>query len=273
MLLEDSPTSVPNRMSGRTAPVRSLDRGLQLLEFLGAAPEPLSLADLARLAGVDRSTAHRLLGTLLQRGYVTQDARGKRYRLGLKVVELSRQALGDLKLRTVAKGPLKELVRTSGEAANLVVREGDQAVCVDIEPSPAVLAVTNEVGAIFALHATAAGKVLLAHLPEPEMAAWLARHPLPAFAPRSVTDRASLDSYLKQVRRQGYAVDDEESHVGVRCVAAPIRNHQGAVAAALSLSGPAARVTLERLPYFVVLAQKAARGTSTALGCPAGIGL
>lgn len=256
----------PSQPAPRVARVQSLDRGLQLLELLGAAHEPMSLGDLAELVQVDRSTAHRLLGTLGQRGFIGQDARTKRYSLGLKIVELGRHALDGLSLRTVARSYLKELARESGESANLIVRAGGQAVCVELEPSPSILSVTNEIGAVFAPHATAAGKVLLAHATEADRLAWLGAAARPAFTPRTLSDLAALTSHLQQVMRQGFAVDDEESHLGVRCVAAPIRDNRGAVAAALSLSGPAMRVTLERLPTLTALVVKTARAISTALG-------
>jgi DNA-binding IclR family transcriptional regulator len=270
MIHEMASMATDSHTERRAGRVQSLDRGLQLLELLGQATEPMSLAQLTERVQVDRSTAHRLLATLVQRGYVSQEAQSRRYRLGLRLVVLSRKALGDLTLRSAARPPMKELVRESGETANLVVLVGEQAVCIDLEQSPSVLSVTNEVGAVFVLHATAAGKVLLAHRLEAERLARLAAAGLSTFTPRTVADLAVLETQLAAIRRQGYAVDDEESHVGVRCIAAPVRDHQAAVVAALSLSGPAARVTLERLPFFVALAQKAAHGTSAALGCPAG---
>lgn len=260
----------PAQPVARVPRVQSLDRALQLLELLGAAREPMGLADLAELVQVDRSTAHRLLGTLGQRGYVNQDARTRRYSLGLKIVELGRHALEGLSLRAVARNYLRELARESGESANLIVRAGRQAVCVELEPSPSILSVTNEIGAVFAPHATAAGKVLLAHVGEADRLAWLGAAVRPAFTPRTLTDLAALTSHLQQVTRQGFAVDDEESHLGVRCVAAPIYDHRGAVVAALSLSGPAMRVTLERLPALTALVVKAARTISAALGYQAG---
>jgi IclR family acetate operon transcriptional repressor len=253
----------------RPARVQALDRGLQLLELLGEAREPMSLADLAELVQVDRSTAHRLLGTLGQRGYITQDARTRRYSLGLKTVELGRHALEGLSLRTVARRYLPELARETGESANLVLRAGHQAVCVELAPSPSILSVTNEIGTVFAPHATASGKVLLAYAVEADRLAWLSAAPRPAFTPRTITDLTVLASHLQQVARQGYAVDDEESHLGVRCVAAPIYDHWRNVVAAVSLSGPAMRVTLERLPALAARLLASARAISNALGYPA----
>jgi IclR family acetate operon transcriptional repressor len=254
----------------RASHIQSLDRGLQLLEFLSQSAEPVGLADLAELLHVDRSTAHRLLGTLLQRDFVRQDPQSKQYSLGLKVVELSRRAVDGLTLRTVAKEHLAHLVHASGESANLVVVVKDQAVCIDAEPSPAVLAVSDEVGAVYAWHATAAGKTLLAHLPDSPRAAILTRMSLPIFTPRTMTDTGALQVHLQQIRQQGHAIDDEERFIGVRCVAAPVRNHRGKVVAALSLSGPATRITLEKIPELAALVKDVAADVSAQLGVRSG---
>lgn len=252
--------------------IQSLDRGLQLLEFLGHASQPMGLAELATLLRVDRSTAYRLLSTLAQRDFVRQDPESKHYSLGLKVVELSRRAVDGLALRAVARDRLRHLVQQSGESANLVVMVKDQAVCIDAEPSPAVLAVSDEVGAIYALHATAAGKILLAHLPDTQRAHILSRAPLPAHTLRTLTDLNALQAHLQLVRQQGYALDDEERFVGVRCVAAPVRDHRGRVIAAISISGPASRLTLEKVPELAALVKETTMGISLALGyapnCP-----
>jgi DNA-binding IclR family transcriptional regulator len=250
--------------------VQALDRGLQLLDLLGTTTEAMSLADLAEEIEVDRSTAHRLLATLVQRGYVRQEPRTKHYRLGLKLVHLGRRALEELTLRAVAQRYLKALVRASGETANLVVRAGGQATSVDLEPSPSILSVTSEIGTAFSPHATAAGKVLMAFLPEAEQLEWLGRLRLEGFTPRTLTSIDALLAQLKTVAGQGYAVDDEESHLGVRCVAAPIRDNSGQVVAAVSASGPAMRVPLERVPALAALVRKTAQDISAALGCPAG---
>jgi IclR family acetate operon transcriptional repressor len=221
---------------------------------------------------VDRSTVHRLLATLHQRGYVQQDPDSKRYCLGLKVVELSRLAIDRVSLRAVAKPYLKQLVRETGESANLAVMAQHHGICLDHEPSPSALAVTNDIGARFAPHATAAGKVLLASLPVEDVEVALGQDSLTPFTPRTITDLAGLQLHLEQVRQQGYAVDDEERFVGARCLAAPILDHRGKVVAALSISAPATRVTLNRVPDLARLVMDAAEQVSRELGhmSPAG---
>jgi DNA-binding IclR family transcriptional regulator len=246
--------------------VQSLDRGLQLMEILSQADEPSGLGELSDLLSVDRSTVHRLLATLMHRGYVQQDPDSKRYTLGLKVVELSRLAIDRVSLRAVAKPHLKQLVRQTGESVNLAVMASLHCICLDHEPSPSALAVTNDIGGVFAPHATAAGKVLLASLPEERQQQVLLSEPLVGFTPRTITDVSALQRHLQIVRQQGYAVDDEERYLGVRCLAAPIYDHRGKVVAAVSVAGPATRVRLGSVPALAELVVSAAQGVSHEIG-------
>jgi DNA-binding IclR family transcriptional regulator len=183
-------------------------------------------------------------------------------------VELGRQAIDRLDVRTAAKSYLKALARESGESANLVALVNGRATCIDIEPSASVLSATNNVGDMIPLHATAAGKVLLAFLPEAGRAKTLASDPLVAHTPHTLTDAKELEVRLQQIALNGYAIDDEESTMGVRCVAAPICDHRGRAVASLSVSGPTMRVTWESVPALADLVKKAAADISAALGCP-----
>ncbi len=262
-----SKTQFPLRAGeARLVHIQSLDRGLQLLEKLALAPEAVGSAELSRVLGVDRSTVHRLLGTLQRRGYVQQDQATRHYRLGLKVVELSRQVLDGLAWPAVARGHLEALARDTGESASLVVVAGGQVMCVMHRPSAAALTVNDVVGVALVPHATACGKVLLAHATDGARATLLADEPLAAQTPRTLTDRAALTLHLKQIQQQGYALEDEERHTGVRSIAAPVWNHGAEVMAALSLSGPALRLTYDRLPVLITCVHQAAERLSAALG-------
>jgi DNA-binding IclR family transcriptional regulator len=252
--------------------IQSLDRGLQLLEYIGHSGKPLSLADLEGVIEVDRSTIHRLLSTMIERGYIQQDQESKRYSIGLKVLQLSRFAIDNIPLRKVAKSFLEELRKESGESANLAVLAGNQAICIDHEPSTSALSVTNDIGANFVLHATSTGKVLLSNLTEDQRDQLLfgkqADARLEAFTPRTITNIDTLHLHLEQVRQQGYALDDEERYLGVRCVAAPVWDYRGKVAASIGISGPTIRVSYDRLPDLTSLVKRIAAGLSAALGSP-----
>ncbi len=246
--------------------IQSLDRGLQLLEIISESTEPMGLPELAKMLDVDKSTIHRLLGTLQKRNYVVQDTVNKRYSLGLRVIELSRRALDGINFKAIAKQYLKRLSKETGESTNLFILNDDHAVCVDYESSPSPLSVSNDTGIVYIMHATAGGKVLLAFMPEAISQRIIKNSPLTAYTPRTITDEYSLTLHLKQIHDQGFALDDEERYVGVRCIAAPIFDHTRKAVAGISMSGPASRVSLDKIPELARLVVKAAEDTSAELG-------
>ncbi len=246
--------------------IQSLDRGLQLLETLSLSKEPMGLPELSEVLDVDRSTVYRLLSTLLQRGYVSQDPVSKRYTLGSKVVELGRRAIDGYSLRSASKPYLKALMLETGESVNLVVLSSGKIISIDHEPSPSPLAVTDDIGSIFNPYATASGKAILAHLPESEAKSILVEIKFEAFTARTITGLPALQNHFEQVREKGYAVDDEERYIGVRCIAAPIFDYRNKVVAAVGISGPTTRITLSSVASLSSLVIKAARSISKDLG-------
>lgn len=233
----------------RNGAVQSVDRALDVLETLaeasrvgaaghGAAAGGLALSQIAERTGLPYGTIHRLLRTLAERGYVRQDA-GRRYGLGAALLRL--HTAGEQLLGPYAEPYLARLVDLSGETANLAVMEGDAVVYVAQVPSPRRLRLFAEVGRRVLPHCTAVGKVLLAALPDPDAARVLTRTGMPQRTPRTHTGRAELLGELALVRARGYAVDLGEEELDVQCVAVPVRDG-GRVAAALSVSGPAARM-------------------------------
>ena len=265
-----SETDTIIRTSRETEPsrstIQSLDRGLQLMEILSRSDKPMGLPELAEILEVDRSTIHRLLSTLLQRNYVTQDPENKRYSVGYKVISLSRKAIDGYSLRATVKPFLIRLTQETGESSNLCVPSTDRAICIDYEASPSPLAVTNDIGIEFLYHATSGGKVLLAHMSIEKRNHIIDSNELTGFTPRTITTRERLINTLEIIRAQGYAVDDEEHYIGVRCIAAPIRDYSTKVIAALSVSGPSTRMTLANIPEMAAITIRIANEVSKALG-------
>jgi len=216
--------------------VQSLDRALDVLERLAHAEGPLGVGELGELTGLPQGTVHRLLQGLHQRGYVRRDA-SRKYSLGTASLRLADAAQRSL-VRT-ARPFLAELVRLSGETANLAVLEGDDVVYVGQVSSPHTLRMFAEVGRHVPPHSTAVGKVLLAAQPVDRAAALLRRTGLPARTPSTITDLGAFLAELELVRERGWAADEEEQETGVRCVAVPVGGP--GVVAALSVSGPADR--------------------------------
>jgi DNA-binding IclR family transcriptional regulator len=222
--------------------IQSLARGLKILDLLGEAEQGISITELSEILGVDKGSASRLMSTLARYGYAEKDEITRRYHLGPQVVTLSRSVLTRLPLREAAKPYLRQLMERTGECAHLAVLAQDKVLYIDQVESPATLRVNAEVGTMNQLHCTALGKALLA-FGEADIPASLER-----FTPRTITDPEALRRHLEEVRRQGYAVDDEEFDESVRCIAVAVCDFHGKAAGSIGISGPSSRLTDERLP-------------------------
>ncbi len=251
---------------GQDAQVRSLVRGLAVLEALASAPSA-SLSEVARRTRLPVSTTHRLLETLRRRGFV-QPVEPGRYRVGLRAFEVGMGFLRAQQLPEAARPVMAELVAQVRETANLAVRDGAEAVYVLQVESEQMLRLFARPGARHPLYCTGVGKVLLAWEPEEEVRGWLGPGPLPRYTPRTLTDPEAVLREVRRVRARGYAVDREERETGVRCVAAPVRDVSGRVVAALSVSAPASRLPARRIPHVAAAVVAAARRISRRLGFP-----
>jgi IclR family pca regulon transcriptional regulator len=229
-------------VSGSTARdgafVQSLERGLLVIRALDA-PEPQALSEVARATGLSRAAARRFLLTLERLGYVRQ-ARG-RFALTPRVLELGYAYLSSLTLPEVAQPHLERLVEQVHESSSVSVLDGDDVVYVARVPTRRIMSVTISVGTRFPAYATSMGRVLLAGLPDEQVDATLSRADLRKLTARTITSIDVLREAIRQVRRQGYAIVDEELEIGLRSIAVPIRDAAGAVVAAVNLSAQASR--------------------------------
>ena len=235
--------SVPVRRRTRPQPlVQSVGRSFDILEALAGAGE-VGLVELAGRAGLQPSTAHRLLSTLADRGYVLQNAHTGRYLLGYKLLELASSVhQRTAHLRALARPHLVSIQKITGETASLTLLEPPSVVYVDqIEGSRSVRMFAH-IGAAVLPHTAAAGKAMLAFTPASEVAEICGPEPLEQLTPHTITALSALEDELARVRRRGYAIDNEEHETGVSCVAAPIFDHGGVVRAAISVSAPTPRV-------------------------------
>jgi IclR family acetate operon transcriptional repressor len=248
-------------VNGRTTDgVQSLERAFQLLELMAEAGGEVALSRLAHDSGMPLSSIHRLVRTLVTRGYVRQ-LPSRRYVLGPRLIHLGETA--SRTLGTWARPHLSRLVDAIGETANLAMLDGDRLVYAAQVPSRHSMRMFTEVGRRVHLHCTGVGKVLLAGLPEEEVRGVLARTGMPAQTPRTLIDPDMLLAQLHRVAAQGYAIDDGEQEAGVRCVAVPVPG--GAPAAAISVSGPEGRLAMDAVPHVVSLLQSAAAALAAEL--------
>jgi sugar lactone lactonase YvrE/DNA-binding IclR family transcriptional regulator len=231
-----------------TQGTQALVRALRLLDIVAAAPRPLRTAAIATQAGLSRATVHRMLGALAEAGLLRQDTPEGAWRLGLKVFELAHRVWDTLDIRGAAEPELARLAGLSGETARLALLDGDACLYVDQrEAGRPGVRLGNGVGARTALHASAVGKVILAHLPTPERRRRVAAQQLTALTAATITDGAAFLGDLDLVKARGYAISVEESVEGVAGVAAPVLNHLGEPIAAVCVLGPSFRLPPDRL--------------------------
>jgi DNA-binding IclR family transcriptional regulator len=257
---------VQSRQQGddRLREVQSLARGLRILQLLAEQRAGIGVTDLAGEIGADKGSVSRTLQTLVKYGFAEQDPATRRYSIGPQVVSLSRGMLTRMPLWNEAGPFLRELVERTGECAHVAVLAQGKALYIGQEESPAHLRVTTGVGTMAPLHCTALGKVLLAFGDAPNAT------DLEAYTPRTIIDPGMLEAHLEQTRRRGYAVDDEEYMIGVRCLAAPVYDAREALVGTLGISGPVHRVNLGNLAELAEIVVDAGRRLSKHLCCGSG---
>jgi IclR family transcriptional regulator, acetate operon repressor len=220
--------------------VQSVERALELLEALAETGEAKGVSELARATGLPVATIHRLLATMVSRGYVRQDSGSHKYTLGSHLIRLGDAAARDF--GQFARPYLAELMEASGETANLAMLEdGQVAYVAQVASRHHRVRMFTEVGRRVHPHTSGVGKVVLAFRPRAEVEALLARSGLPPRTPRTITDPARFLAELDKVASQGYAIDSGEEEVGVRCLAVPVFGMGGSVAA-MSVSAPEGRL-------------------------------
>jgi IclR family KDG regulon transcriptional repressor len=235
----------PSRSQKPNNLVQTIERTSLILDILGQSPQGISIRDLSEKIKLPKGTTHRLISSLSYFGYARQDSKTRNYFLGFKLVELG-NLLSQLDLRREAEPFLRDLAERTKETVHMVFLDRGEIVYIDkveLDHNPSGLRMASRVGLRNPAHSSAVGKVLLSHLTEEELNDLIQEKGLPKRTENTITDSIQLKEHLKAVRAQGCAVDDEENERGIRCVAAPIYNETGRAVAAISISGPAFRVT------------------------------
>lgn len=246
--------------AGAAGGVQSIERAFDLLEMLADADGALGLSELAAVSGLPLPTVHRLMRTLVNRGYVRQEA-SRRYTLGSRLIRLGE--ISSRMLGTWLRPFLNQLVRTTGETANLAMLDGDEVVYIAQVPSPHSMRMFTEPGRRVRPHCTAVGKALMAELEPGEARALLERDGMPAYTPTTITDPDLLIAHLEVIRKQGFAVDEGEQEIGVRCFAVAVPDAPGSLA--ISTSGPQARMTDDAAARIVPALKRTAREISATI--------
>jgi IclR family transcriptional regulator, acetate operon repressor len=245
----------------------SVNRALDILETLANEGTTLSLKDIAERSGITRPTAHRLLQTLVERGYVEQDNM-REYAVGRAALALAGGMLSRLEPARAARPALEHLRQLTPETIHFAVLAGTDAVYVDKIDGRRAYRMASEVGHHLSLHCTAIGKSILAFLPEERRAEILRETGLPRRTPNTITKPELLDVELADVRRRGFAIDDEENENEIRCVGASVFNARGEPFAAVSVSAPSFQFSRDAALMLAPALVDTAREISLAVGAP-----
>jgi len=227
-------------------PIKVLDKSLFILETLLQNGFPMNMTKISEKLGLYPSTIHRILDTLKHWGYVEQDPNTQKYQLGLKLLELGMAKLHQIDLVREATPYLKELVNYCNETVHLGILDNAEVLYLAKKESSQTIRMCSYVGKRAPLHCTALGKVLLTDLPKEERRKILEQKGLPRLTEKTITDKEGLEKELYRIKKQGFALDREENEKDVRCIAAPIKNYQGKVIAAISISSPVYRIDIDK---------------------------
>jgi IclR family KDG regulon transcriptional repressor len=227
--------------------IQSLDRALNILDVLADREGSIGLTELASHMGLDTSTVYRLLATLRAHGYAQQDERDRRYSLGPKAIELGQKALSKFTLRSKGSPFVRELASKTGETAHLASMVGGQPIYVDKRVGSGPLSISAQIGVVALPYCTATGKAIAAYLPDAELDRLLGQTELRKLTENTIADAETLKKHLEEVREQGYAMDDEEYHPGIRCLAAPIFDHGGSIVGSIGISASVATLNGDKM--------------------------
>jgi DNA-binding IclR family transcriptional regulator len=247
------------------APVGVISKVLRILEALQGSSAGLGLKAICDLTGIHKSTAHRFLKHLEREGYLVRTEAGA-YFIGPRLSQMSTRGSQGATLQAVARPILWELWKSTQETVNLAVLDQGTVLYVEVIESPHEFRLSSRVGTRRSLHVTALGKALAAFLPAELRTSVLSTIKFQPATPKTIMNLVQFRQELEKIRRQGFAVDDEEAVQGARCVSAPILNADREPIAAVSVSGPVTRVSPNQVAALAAAVRSAARAISAAMG-------
>jgi IclR family transcriptional regulator, KDG regulon repressor len=245
---------------------RSLERGLDILFAFSHDTPSLNIDEISTRTGIPRSTCYRLVHTLKKKELLDFVHDSGRYKLGIGLMKLDSIVQGSLDIITIAKPHLQKLATISGETVQLVLRNHNVAVCIDRVESSETLRVRPDKGTIIGLHSGASGKAIMAFLSREEREQIIRETGLKPYGPNTVTEVDKLETNLAQIKKNGYAVSEQEISVGVKALAAPIFDSEGMVVASVCVAGPIERLHQEKLSTLTSSVLETARAVSRQLG-------
>ncbi len=255
-----------NKKNNSGSFVRALDKALVILELMTTVKGDIDLATLAKKTKMPKSTLLRLLNTLKKHYFVHQDSQSRRFSLSWALIYIGRAVQRSFSLISTIHPFLEKLHSATGETANLAIREGYYAVYVDQVISSNMVKAIPPIGTPLGLYCTATGKMLLSGLSDKELEGFFKEIELIKKTAKTITSLDVLKDEIKKIRRLGYALDNEETESGGRCIAGPVLNNEGEMIAAISVVGPTSRFKMNTLGHFAGVVRGLTDEASRALG-------
>jgi DNA-binding IclR family transcriptional regulator len=246
--------------------IKSLDRALDILELIVGKENGMGVTEISRELDIHKSTVYRLLDTLKFRGYLEKNDDNHKYIAGINLFELSSKVLNDIDSRIRVRPYLEELMQKTEETIHLGILDAGEVIYLDKVESTATIRMYSQVGKRVPAHSTSLGKAIMAHLPEARVKEILREKGMEKNTENTITELEQFLEHLQKVRKQGFAVDDEEQEKDIRCIAGPIFNHRGEVVAAFSISAPITRMTELRMKELAELVVEYSDKMSRSLG-------
>ncbi|OAH59648.1 MULTISPECIES: IclR family transcriptional regulator [Bacillaceae] len=246
--------------------IQSIERAADVLELFLTSKSELSVKEISQKLNLSKSTVHGIIKTLEHRGYLQQNPDDLKYKLGIKLFELGNLVGKNLEIGKIARPIIRDLVVELNETVHLVTLQRDEVIYIEKVEGPRALTIYSHIGKRAPFHCTGVGKAILAYLSEKEVDRILSSVILESFTEYTMTNREDIKNHLHSIREKGYAVDDEEIELGLKCIAAPIFDHQGNVIASISCAAPKMRLDENRLPKVIEGIKRAASEISTYLG-------
>lgn len=248
-----------------TGRIQAIERAISILNCFSKNSRELQLAEIAEETGINKSTVHGILGTMKYHGFINQDEKTQKYRLGLELIKYGDIVLGSIDISTIAKPVICMMSRLIGETVHIGILDGPDIVYIHKAEPDESIKISANIGSRNPLYMTADGRAILANIDE-EKALKIIPESMKKFTQTTISDREALMAELRKIRINGYALDNEEIMEGIVCIAAPIFDYSGEAKYGMSIIGPSSRLTGEKLKECIEIIKIKAREISDEIG-------
>ncbi|WP_085506108.1 IclR family transcriptional regulator [Thalassobacillus devorans] len=246
--------------------IQSVDRSLKILEYLKEHPKGLGITEIANRLGVAKSTAHRLVMTLEEHGYIKQMQEKSVYRLGLKFLEMSNIVVDQLNIVELAHPIMEKISNQTDKISHLVMLDDSHVIYIDKVETPSAVRIYSQLGKRAPIYCTGVGKAIAAYFDEAQLTRYLSENSFHKFTKNTYTEEKEFRHELERINRNGYSIDNEEHEEGIRCVAVPIFDHLNSVNYSVSITGTSVQMTDQHIQEYLPLLKKSATEISSLLG-------